>query len=395
MKPLGPKDPERIGVYRLTHLLGSGGMGRVYLGRTRAGRKVAVKVIHALFAEDHEFRARFAREVEAARRVGGFHTAQVVDADPDAEEPWVVSAHIPGPSLHEVVSQGGPLATPALRVLLAGLAEGLEAIHETGLAHRDLKPSNILLAQDGPRIIDFGVARLVEDTRITQTGMMLGTPAYMAPEQAKGEGTYSGAAADLFSLGTVTHFAATGTNPFQGATPMASLGRVITEKPQVSDDVQGALRDFIADCWDREPDRRPSCKVLQGLVGDVDPEGSWPRYADQTVDVIPRKKPFRGRTAPDHGAFGAPFKDMRDRAEGLLDAMAMSMNFANYERALEVSRERMHLYHLLGDDPRVPSQEISSAMGQHVDVLHDAGRRSELLTIIDRLPTPWDNDPTG
>lgn len=394
MKPLSPKDPERIGPYRLTHLLGSGGMGRVYLGRTRAGRKVAVKVIHALFAEDDEFRARFAREVEAARRVGGFHTAQVVDADPDAEDPWLVSAHIPGPSLHEVVVERGPLPEPALRVLVAGLAEGLAAIHEAGLAHRDLKPSNILLDQDGPRIIDFGVARLAEETRITRTGMVLGIPAYMAPEQATSEGRHSGGASDLFLLGTVAHFAATGTNPFQGPTPMASLGRLITEKPTVSDKVPWLLRDLIAACWDQEPDRRPPVMVILDALGEVDPERDWPRFVDPTVDTASRRKPFRGRTVLDDEWFGGRPKDTREWAERIREHIAGCLSRRNYEGALEISRERMHLYHLLGDDPRIPSREITSAIRDHVDVLNEAGLRSELLALVDRLPTPWGADFT-
>jgi serine/threonine protein kinase len=199
VEPLGPNDPTRIGRYRLAYLLGTGGMGKVYLAHTGSGRKVAVKVIRADYVHHDEYRTRFAREATAARQVGGFHTAPVVDADANADEPWIASEYIPGPSLHQAVTTHGPLPEDSLRVLAVGLAEGLEAIHEHGLVHRDLKPANIILADDGPRIIDFGISRPTEDTRITNSGALLGTPAYMAPEQAEGERPEP--AVDVFSLG--------------------------------------------------------------------------------------------------------------------------------------------------------------------------------------------------
>ncbi|WP_344984079.1 serine/threonine-protein kinase, partial [Thermobifida alba] len=197
---------------RLVGRLGAGGMGQVFLARSPGGRPVVVKVILPEYASDTEYRARFAREVEAARRVGGFHTAQVVAADPDADPPWMATAYVPGPSLSQAVHQRGPLDEQVLRTLAAGLAEGLAAIHGCGLVHRDFKPGNIILAADGPRIIDFGIARPTDASTMTQTGAVIGTLSYMSPEQIGGSPV--GPASDIFSFGTVLAFAATGRSPF-------------------------------------------------------------------------------------------------------------------------------------------------------------------------------------
>ncbi|MET8664144.1 serine/threonine-protein kinase [Streptomyces tendae] len=186
MEALKAGDPERIGAYRLVGRLGAGGMGQVFLGRSAGGRPVAVKVIRPEYGADAAFRRSFAREVEAARRVGGFFTAQVVDADPDAERPWLVSAFVPGPSLYTVVGEHGALPAGALRVLAAGLAEGLDAIHRCGLVHRDLKPGNVIVAADGPRVIDFGIARALEASSHTVSGVVAGTPAYSRPNRRVG-----------------------------------------------------------------------------------------------------------------------------------------------------------------------------------------------------------------
>ncbi|GAA4325993.1 hypothetical protein GCM10023178_38480 [Actinomadura luteofluorescens] len=181
MEPLHPGDPRRIGPYELEARLGAGGMGQVFLGASPGARSVAVKVIRAEHAEDARFRRRFAREVEAARKVGGFHTAQVVDADSEADAPWLVTAFIPGPSLREVVAERGPLDPDDVRALAAGLAEGLAAIHACGLVHRDLKPGNVIMAADGPRIIDFGIALATDATVLTSHNVVVGTYAYMSP----------------------------------------------------------------------------------------------------------------------------------------------------------------------------------------------------------------------
>ncbi len=265
MDALEPGDPGSVGGYRLLGRLGAGGMGQVYLGVSPGGRTVAVKLIHSVHARDAQFRERFAREVEAAHRVGGFHTALVVDADPHADPPWMVTAYIEGPSLHEAVRRAGPLPLDQVRVLGAGLAEGLGAIHACGLVHRDLKPGNVILAADGPRIIDFGVARVVDaSTGITMTGTVIGTVAFMSPEQIRGE--VAGQASDVFSLGGVLGFAATGRPPFGTDSPVSIMYRVVNQPPDLAGVADGGLREVIAGCLAKSPaDRPPVRAVLAAL----------------------------------------------------------------------------------------------------------------------------------
>ena len=212
MQPLGSDDPRQIGAYRLLGVLGAGGMGKVYLGRNAGGRTVAVKVIRPDLLGDPEFRTRFRREVAAARRVGGAFTAPVLDADVDADPPWLATGYVAGLALSDAVSRFGPFAEPSLLALGHGLAEALVAIHDAGIVHRDLKPSNVLLAVDGPKVVDFGIARAVEDTALTTTGKVIGSPGFMCPEQVTGEAL--GPACDVFALGGVLTFAASGHGPF-------------------------------------------------------------------------------------------------------------------------------------------------------------------------------------
>ena len=211
VEELQPGDPQTIGPYRLVGRLGQGGMGRVFLGMSRGGRPVAVKAIRAELAADPGFRTRFGREVAAARRVSGMYTAMVVDADVDGPVAWLATAYVPGPSLAEAVDSHGPLPEVSLLALAAGLAESLNAIHAAGVVHRDLKPSNVLLAEDGPRVIDFGISRAAESTALTQTGLVVGSPGFMSPEQAIGGAI--GPPSDIFNLGAVLAFAATGEGP--------------------------------------------------------------------------------------------------------------------------------------------------------------------------------------
>ncbi|WP_413102661.1 serine/threonine-protein kinase [Streptomyces sp. Inha503] len=257
MDPLGADDPQVIGAYRLLGRLGSGGMGRVFVGRSAGGRTVAVKVVHAHFALDEEFRARFRREVDAARRVGGAYTAPVLDADPEARIPWVATGYVAGPPLNQAVSDEGPLPEPSVRALGAGLAEALAAVHALGLVHRDVKPSNVLLALDGPRLIDFGIARATEGTvSLTTTGASIGSPGYMAPEQILGENVEG--AADVFSLGAVLAYAATGEPPFPGDTSAALLYKVVHDEPRFGRELTGELRDLVAACLAKNPADRPT-----------------------------------------------------------------------------------------------------------------------------------------
>ena len=267
-EPLRRWDPEQIGGYTLIGRLGAGAMGQVYLGLSAAGRLVAVKTIKIELAEEPDFRTRFAQEVAAARRVSGAFTAAVVAADPEADMPWLATAYVPAPSLSTLVRTCGPLPVPAVRWLGAGCAEALESIHGTGLVHRDLKPSNVLVSPDGPRVIDFGVARAAERIQLTVTRGAVGTPAYMAPEQAR-DTRQATVASDVFSLGATLLFAATGHAPYQGETVMDLLVRLATEPPDLAG-LPPELADVIRPCLERDPRKRPtSAAVLAHLAPDI------------------------------------------------------------------------------------------------------------------------------
>ncbi|KPM56435.1 serine/threonine protein kinase [Frankia sp. R43] len=266
MKPLGPDDPHTAGAYRLVGVLGAGGMGRVYLGRSPGGRNVAIKVIRPEFADHPEFRARFRREVEAARRVGGRWTAQVIDADADAERPYLVTVYVPGPSLLDAVHRYGPLPAPTVTALGVGLAEALISVHAAGVVHRDLKPSNVLLTVDGPTVIDFGIARAVDSTILTQSGSMIGSPAFISPEQITGGNI--GPASDVFALGAVLVFAATGSGPFAGTGTPAVLYGILNGEPRL-DGVPAELRATVEACLHKAPALRPRpAEIRRALLPD-------------------------------------------------------------------------------------------------------------------------------
>ncbi|MFA1537600.1 protein kinase domain-containing protein [Actinomadura monticuli] len=263
MEPLRPGDPGMLGPYRLEGRLGGGGMGLVFLGRSPGGRPVAVKVARHELADDPGFRRRFTREVEAARRVGGFYTAQVVDADTDAHPPWLATAFIPGPSLEQAVRGHGPLPDDALSALGAGLAEGLAAIHREGLVHRDLKPGNIILAADGPRVIDFGISRALDDAHTSTTA--LGTPGYMSPEQAVGREV--GPPSDVFALGAVLAFAATEHGPFGTGPAGTIIHRIVHEAPDLTR-LPPHLAGLVSDCLAKDPNSRPGVsEILDHFAG--------------------------------------------------------------------------------------------------------------------------------
>ncbi|GAA2222117.1 serine/threonine-protein kinase [Streptomyces amakusaensis] len=264
MQQLTQHDPRRIGPFEVLGRLGAGGMGLVYLARSASGRRVAIKTVRTELAEDQLFRVRFTREVEAARAVSGFYTAAVVDADPRAPVPWLATAYVPAPSLEEIVNECGPLPAQAVRWLAAGIAEALQSIHGAGLVHRDLKPSNVLVVEDGPRVIDFGIASGVSNTRLTMTNVAVGTPAYMSPEQARDSRSVTGAS-DVFSLGSTLVFAATGHAPFHGANPVETVFMLLREGPDL-EGLPAELRPLIESCMQTEKTLRPTPEDLQSQL---------------------------------------------------------------------------------------------------------------------------------
>ncbi|MGW0209220.1 serine/threonine-protein kinase [Streptomyces sp. NPDC003233] len=275
MDKLGAGDPQQIGGYRLLARLGAGGMGHVYLARSDRGRTVAVKLVREELAAQEEFRARFRQEVQAARRVGGYWTAPVLDADTEAAVPWVATGYVAGPSLQQVVGHDhGALPERSVRILAAGLAHALKDIHAAGIVHRDLKPSNVLVTIDGPRVIDFGIARALETTSLggeglTRTGSLVGSPGFMAPEQVRGDRITP--ACDVFCLGSVLAYAATGALPFGTANSgvHALMFRIAQEEPDLAGVPEG-IADLVRDCLRKDPVARPSLDAVLERTGAED-----------------------------------------------------------------------------------------------------------------------------
>ena len=304
MEPLSATDPRAIGEFRLRARLGAGGMGRVYLGFSQAGRAVAVKVVHAYFADDQEFLDRFRHEVEAASKVSGLYAAAVVASGVNDNPPWLATAYVPGPSLAVLVDAHGPLPEDAIWRLAAGLAEALRNVHHVGLIHRDLKPPNVLIADDGPRVIDFGISRAFEGSGLTVAGTLIGTPGYMSPEQAQGEPV--GPASDVFALGCVLVYAATGKSPFGRGSDSAIMHRTLNSEPDLSP-VSAELRQVILSCLNKAPARRPGLTALSDLIALVGPTASptlgsfWPEpvatwIAAAQTDVAPDAELHATRT---------------------------------------------------------------------------------------------------
>ncbi|TWV53519.1 serine/threonine-protein kinase [Streptomyces misionensis] len=309
--PLHKDDPRSIGGYRLLDRLGAGGMGMVYRGRARSGREVAVKVVHARYAQDPVFRARFRQEIEAARRVSGAFTAAVVDADPEAETPWMATQYVPGRSLAARIRDRGPLRPAELRTLALGLVEALRDIHRAGVVHRDLKPANVLMAEDGPRVIDFGISRAAENHHtLTETGQVIGTPPFMSPEQFTDARTV-GPASDVFSLGALLVYCVTGRGPFDADSPYLTGYRVVHEEP-VLDGVSGPVRAVLERCLAKDPADRPGPQELAREFAEALPEPSPDEPATMTLRL-----PARPSGAPTGaGPSGAPTVAVRPRRRG-------------------------------------------------------------------------------
>ncbi|GAA2445353.1 hypothetical protein GCM10010433_53520 [Streptomyces pulveraceus] len=261
-KPLGGDDPTTIAGYRLAAKLGAGGMGKVYLSYTPGGRPVAIKVIRPEFGEDAEFRRRFAQEVKSAQRVQGLFTAPVIDAATDAAQPWLATAYVPGPSLSDAFVAHGALPVGTVLLLIAGMAEALHVVHGAGIVHRDLKPSNVLLASDGPRVIDFGIDHAADATSLTGSGVTIGTPSFMAPEQAAGSRVSP--ATDVFALGQVAVYAATGAPAFGEGTSHGVLYRIVHEEPDLTG-VPQRLMELVGRCLAKDPAARPSVAEVIAL----------------------------------------------------------------------------------------------------------------------------------
>ncbi|MGW7052228.1 outer membrane protein assembly factor BamB family protein [Streptomyces sp. NPDC054887] len=333
MEQLTQHDPRRIGPFEVLARLGAGGMGLVYLARSASGRRVAIKTVRTELAEDQLFRVRFTREVEAARAVSGFYTAAVVDADPRAAVPWLATAYVPAPSLEEIVNECGPMPAQAVRWLAAGIAEALQSIHGAGLVHRDLKPSNVLVVEDGPRVIDFGIASGVSNTRLTMTNVAVGTPAYMSPEQARDSRSVTGAS-DIFSLGSTLVFAATGHAPFHGANPVETVFMLLREGPD-TEGLPDELRPLIESCMQMDAVRRPSPADLQAQLSphlfasgedDSGTASAWlPARATAMIEQrrggrpalpsAPSTPPSRVHATPPRPAGPPPFSPVASRSE--------------------------------------------------------------------------------
>ncbi|WP_306360387.1 serine/threonine-protein kinase [Nocardia sp. CC227C] len=283
VRPLAPEDPPFVGRYRIVGELGSGGMGRVLLGTGPDGRLVAVKQVHAHLLHEVEYRSRFRREVEASTRVSGSFTAPVIDFDVDSEIPWLASVFVVGLPLDKAVSAYGPLPPEAVLRLAAGLASALRAIHGAELIHRDLKPANVLLAADGPRVIDFGIASMTENPAgLTETGSVLGSPAYMSPEQTLSEPLSS--ASDVFSLGSVLVMAATGTAPFTAASLAYTLFNIAHTQPNL-EALPPELRTLIEPCLHKDPNARPTPAQILDFLGDPLRHGTpWPEPVHREID---------------------------------------------------------------------------------------------------------------
>jgi serine/threonine protein kinase len=315
---LKPGDPQLIGPYRLVGQLGSGGMGRVFLGLSAGGRPVAVKVIRADLAADQEFRVRFGREVAAARQVSGLFTALVVDADVDGPVPWLATAYVAGPSLSEAVTGSGPMPVRPALALAAGLAEGLSAIHAAGVVHCDLKPSNVLLSQDGPRVIDFGISRAAEAS-VSAASLVVGSPGFMSPEQAMGEEI--GPPSDIFSLGAVLTFAATGGGPFgQGSSPELAY-RLVYRPPDLGL-LPAELRPLVESCLAKDPGQRPTAAEVLATASAVQPATGWTADAalgafGPYISPSPHQPARPSRPEPDRVAAADGSRGDGDRARGV------------------------------------------------------------------------------
>jgi serine/threonine protein kinase len=383
LAPLRRWDPERIGPFALLGRLGAGAMGQVYLGRSTAGRLVAVKTIKIEFADEAGFRARFAHEVAAARRVSGVFTAAVVAADADADVPWLATAYIAAPSLNRLVRGGGPLPVPAVRWLAAGCAEALESIHNAGLVHRDLKPSNVLVSPDGPRVIDFGVARAAERIQLTVTRGALGTPAYMAPEQAR-DTRQASMASDVFALGATLLFAAAGHPPYQGDTVMDVLVRLATEPPDLSG-LPAELTPIVTACLERSPRNRPTSTAilaeLAPFVGATPAPGSGHSYLPASALTLIGEYQRSPQPPPEAGT--ADGQDQPPLSDDVSEDVSEDGTFGSYTALPAPRRSRWPRRRGDGDGPGPPAAPgARPARGRRRQIMAGAGLLAGAVALV-------------
>ncbi|MFI6870159.1 serine/threonine-protein kinase [Nocardia sp. NPDC050406] len=322
MKGLGSNDPRQLGRNRMVAVIGQGGMGRVLLGQSQTGRLVAVKQIHRHLAKDPEFRARFHREVLASSKVTGAYTAAVVDSDTESDNPWLATEYIPGPSLKSVIDETGPMSLGGLKLLLAGLASALIEIHRAGLVHRDLKPANVLLAADGPRVIDFGIARALEDEQLTATGSVIGSPAFMSPEQAQGQPLTP--AADVFSVGAIVTLAATGESPFSGTATPQVLYNVMYSAPDTAR-VPAPVRAIVERCLAKDPLQRPTPQELLDAAATIEAEPAWPGAVREAVEEHRNDSNWWAATTAKHARYEAQMLALKQRRTRSLRAAAVAI----------------------------------------------------------------------
>ncbi|MGW4824532.1 protein kinase domain-containing protein [Streptomyces sp. NPDC004227] len=323
MRPLSTGDPESMGGYTLLGRLGAGGMGVVYLGVSASGRQVAVKLVHGPYAQEEEFRTRFRQEIAAARRVSGAFTAPVVDADPDADRPWMATLYVPGLTLTEVVEKGGPLSQRELRALGLGLTEALRDIHRVGLVHRDLKPGNVLMTEDGPRVIDFGISRASDSQNLTTTGRMIGTPPFMSPEQLASPRDVT-PASDVFSLGSLLVFAAVGAGPFDADSPYITGYQVVHGTPDLGG-VPEALLGIVERCLNKDPAARPELTDIHRMFQAL-PESDATGSPETGQSAQPRRRPTsRSAATTSAGAATGTGTGKHRRARMLLTGLGAAL----------------------------------------------------------------------
>ncbi|MEV6764048.1 PQQ-binding-like beta-propeller repeat protein [Streptomyces sp. NPDC051105] len=391
MTPLSTGDPESIGGYTLLGRLGAGGMGVVYLGVSASGRQVAVKLVHGPYAQEEEFRTRFRQEIAAARRVSGAFTAPVVDADADADRPWMATLYVPGFNLAEVVEKDGPLNQRELRALGLGLTEALRDIHRAGLVHRDLKPRNVLMTEDGPRVIDFGISRAADNQNLTTTGRMIGTPPFMSPEQLAAPRDVT-PASDVFSLGSLLVFAAVGTGPFDADSPYITGYQVVHGTPDLGG-VPEALVGVVERCLDKDPGARPELTDLHRMLEAL-PESDVTASPTTGQPANPRPRPASRSAATTFAGAATNTGTGTGTGAGAGQRRRVRMLLAGLGAVLAVTGLCVGVGAFVSDaDPTATASDATATPAARAASLPDGWRpwRTELRDDVKGVPLDYDS----